>query len=123
MVSWVRAPIQVRLPPQVLRLTTAGRMACLAGQTVQARILLEQHLRRRPPRHPVGPGVHLVAQLDAGGLEPAEARVAVPQVGVGGTKSALAMRTVDSEPPLAPGRWGEPRLSARRLGDRGRATT
>jgi hypothetical protein len=30
----VPAPAQVRLPPQALRLTTAGRMACSARQLV-----------------------------------------------------------------------------------------
>ena len=33
-ISWARAPAVVRLPPKTLRLTTAGRMACSAGQLV-----------------------------------------------------------------------------------------
>ena len=31
---WVSAPLRVRLPPQTLRVTTAGRMACSARQLV-----------------------------------------------------------------------------------------
>ena len=33
-ICWVRAPRGVRFPPQILRLTTAGRMACSARQLV-----------------------------------------------------------------------------------------
>ena len=33
-ICWVRAPWGVRFPPQILRLTTAGRMACSARQLV-----------------------------------------------------------------------------------------
>ena len=33
-VCWAAAPCQERLPPQTLRVTTAGRMACSARQLV-----------------------------------------------------------------------------------------
>ena len=32
--SWARAPTQVRFPPQTLRFTTAGRIACSTSQFV-----------------------------------------------------------------------------------------
>src|SRR6266540_804580 len=38
-IAWARAPATVRFPPQTLRFTTAGRMACSAGQLVASTFL------------------------------------------------------------------------------------
>lgn len=51
-VAWVAAPCRVRLPPQTVRLTTAGRIACSARQLVASTSsgMRRQWYERAPPR-------------------------------------------------------------------------
>ena len=45
---WVSAPLRVRLPPQTLRMTTAGRMACSARQLVASTDGCHRKVKRAP---------------------------------------------------------------------------
>ncbi len=74
---------------------------------VQPGPFLGQHLHRGPAGDPVHPGVDLLTERLAGRLQLGErARTAGSRFVSVGTRSALAIFTVDSDPPLDAGSAG-----------------
>ena len=68
---------------------TEGGGEGLLRQAVQAVSLLDEHLRRRPAGDPVGPGVDLFAERDAGCLQRRPVAIGDEEVGVGGHQVGL----------------------------------
>jgi hypothetical protein len=69
-------------------------------------MLLREQYHRRPTRRAVRPRVDIAHELLAGVLQRLPVRIAVAEVVIGRTRSAFAIFTVASEPPLLCGSAG-----------------